>query len=166
MASARVDSWTSAAALGDYRRLDDAGLELDLLISGEAFRNLPRFCDRLPNLRIVINHLPLLAGTSLAALKDLAGRPKVYAKVSGILKEVNGRIPLEASYYQDSLDQLWTWFGEDRLIYGSDWPVSERFAPYRHVLAVAREYFSRRGPGALAKYFTGNARAAYRFPSP
>jgi predicted TIM-barrel fold metal-dependent hydrolase len=61
------------------------------------------------------------------------------------------------------LDELWRVFGADRLIYGSNWPVSDRVAPYGRVIAAVREYFGGKGEAAARKYFWDNAVAAYRF---
>ncbi|HAV63687.1 MAG TPA: amidohydrolase, partial [Verrucomicrobiales bacterium] len=59
------------------------------------------------------------------------------------------------------LDVLWSEFGPDRLVYGSNWPVSGLFAPLHDVQRIVQEYFSGKGPAALAKVFAGNARTAY-----
>jgi L-fuconolactonase len=61
------------------------------------------------------------------------------------------------------LDVLWEAFGEDRLIYGSNWPVSERFADYATVQCMVMEYFSAKGQEATEKYFWKNAKTAYNW---
>jgi L-fuconolactonase len=75
----------------------------------------------------------------------------VYAKVSN------------AVAVRDSLDTLWDVFGADRLLYGSNWPVSNKLAPYATVFRVVHEYFTAKGPQASEKFFWKNAKAAYRF---
>ena len=51
-----------------------------------------------------------------------------------------------------SIDALWDMFGEDRLIYGSNWPVSDRsgreYADTQHLVMT---YFTarRRGDGEI-----------------
>jgi hypothetical protein len=59
------------------------------------------------------------------------------------------------------LDRLRNEFGEDRLIYGSNWPVSDRGAPYEVVFPLVREYFAGKGEVAMEKYFWRNALVAY-----
>ena len=39
-------------------------------------------------------------------------------------------------------------FGAGRLIYGSNWPVSERIAPYATVFKVVHDYFTSKGQQA------------------
>jgi predicted TIM-barrel fold metal-dependent hydrolase len=67
--------------------------------------------------------------------------------------------------YRPALDELWEVFGVDRLIYGSNWPVSERIAPYDKVFKVVFDYFTGKGQPAAEKYFWQNAKAAYRWSS-
>jgi L-fuconolactonase len=61
------------------------------------------------------------------------------------------------------LDVLWKAFGEDRLVYGSNWPVSERFADYATVQRIVMEYFKGKGQEATEKYFWKNSKAAYKW---
>jgi predicted TIM-barrel fold metal-dependent hydrolase len=127
------------------------------------FSDLVRLTDRLSNLRIVIDHLPFDPPKDGNALRELGGRPSVYAKVSGVLRRIDGRVPTELSYYRQALDELWDVFGADRLVYGSNWPVSDKLAPYPAVLEIVTEYFSGQGESALEKYFWKNSAAAYRW---
>ncbi|MGH7209718.1 MAG: amidohydrolase family protein, partial [Nitrospiraceae bacterium] len=52
-------------------------------------------------------------------------------------------------------------FGEDRLVYGSNWPVSDLVAPYGAVIGVVKEYFAGKGEEASEKYFWRNSVKAY-----
>jgi len=52
-------------------------------------------------------------------------------------------------------------FGEDRLIYGSNWPVSDLVAPYDAVFRVVHDYFAAKGDRAFERYFWKNSQAAY-----
>jgi L-fuconolactonase len=49
------------------------------------------------------------------------------------------------------------------LIYGSNWPVSERFAPLDRVEQIALDYFRAKGQAALDQVFWQNAQTAYRW---
>ena len=74
--------------------------------------------------------------------------------------------PAELAYYLPTLDVLWNAFGQDRLIYGSNWPVSERFADYATVQRIVGEYFNGKGAEVREKYFWRNAKAVYKFTRP
>ena len=147
------------ACAADFERLSDANLELDVLGPASMFPDLVRFADRFPNLRIVIDHLPF----DQPPIPELGRRPKVYAKVSGALRRIAGRTPVDVEFYREALDELWTLFGPDRLIYGSNWPVCEKVAPYAEVQRVVMAYFTAHGPEAAERYFWKNALAAYRW---
>src|ERR1019366_6875435 len=60
--------------------------------------------------------------------------------------------------------KVWDIFGEDRLLYGSDWPNSAgNWVPYATELALVREYFTAKGRPAAEKYFWKNSIAAYKW---
>lgn len=87
----------------------------------------------------------------------------MYAKVSGVLRRKDNRLVEEASFYRPSLDELWDLFGPNRLIYGSNWPVSDKIGPFDVVFRVVHEYFASKGPEASEKYFWKNSKAAYKW---
>lgn len=148
----------NSAYMADLEALADRNLQLDVLGPTSMFTPLLELSDKLPKLRIVINHLPYDAPVPA----EFKGRTNVYAKVSGVLRKEGDRVPTTAEHYRDMLDQLWSVFGQKRLIYASNWPVSDRMAPYATVLEVVREYFEGKGTTAARAYFDKNARAAYK----
>jgi L-fuconolactonase len=156
--------------ISDLKALAEAGLELDVLGGPALLPPLVRLTDRVPNLRIVIDHLPFDAPAEEAArveyqtaLRELGKRPQVYAKVSNVVRRLGDRVPDRVSFYRAALDELWDIFGPHRLLYGSNWPVSDRVAPYRTVIKVVQEYFATRGQEASEQYFWKNSKAAYRW---
>ena len=158
--------------LADLEALAGADLELDVVGGPPLLRQVVRLTDRIPALRVVIDHLPFdPPGERSAradyqdALRELGKRPRVYAKVSNVVRNVGGRVPEDAAFYRPALDELWEVFGPDRMVYGSNWPVSDRVAPYPVLFRVVREYFASRGQEATEKYFWRNSRAAYRWVS-
>lgn len=154
----------------DMQLLADADLEIDVIGDHTMLTDLVKLSDRVQHLRIVIDHLPFdppadpdAAIEARNSMRELGRRPQIYAKVSGVLRNSGGRVPEAASFYRQSLDQLWDTFGGDRLVYGSNWPVSELLAPYATVLKVVREYFATRGTEAAEKYFWKNSAAVYKW---
>ena len=154
----------------DLKELAAAGLELDVLGGPPLLPQVVRLTDRVPDLRIVIDHLPFDPPAEAAerssyesALRELGKRPRVYAKVSNVVRKQGNRVPEDVSFYRPSLDQLWDIFGPDRLVYGSNWPVSNLIAPYPIVFKVVRDYFTGKGREASEKYFWKNSKAAYRW---
>ena len=157
--------------LEDLKSMAAAGLEVDAIGGPAMLDDLLRLTDRVPDLRIVIDHLPFDSPADATAregfhrsLRELAKRPLVYVKVSWVLRRKGNEAPAELSVYRPALDELWEVFGPGRLIYGSNWPVSDLVAPYDAVLRVVREYFTAKGQDAADSYFWKNALAAYRPP--
>jgi L-fuconolactonase len=148
----------SPAFMADLAALAEADLQLDVLGPASMFTPLLQLSNNLPKLRIVIDHLPY----DVPVPQEFEGRTNVYAKVSGVLRKAGDRVPDELEHYRGMLDQLWSVFGQDRLIYASNWPVSDRMAPYGTALKVVRDYFEEKGPAAAGASFATNARAAYK----
>jgi predicted TIM-barrel fold metal-dependent hydrolase len=158
--------------ISDMKALADAGLELDTANPSPAMIvDLLRLTDRVPQLRIVIDHLlridlpadPAALKPYHANLRELGKRKQVFVKGSGVLRRVDGRVPEDLNFYRDRLDELWEVFGEDRLVYGSDWPNSDQWAEYPRQLKVVREYFTGKGQAAAEKFFWKNSIAAYKW---
>jgi L-fuconolactonase len=158
--------------IAGLKLLADGGLVLDTANPRpDLIASMVRITDIVPNLRIVIDHLPQLdppeESPALkqyeANLLELAKRPQVYVKISEVLRRVNGRIPADLNFYRARLDQLSDIFGEDHLIFGSDWPNADNWAPFETVLSIVRGYFTGKGRAAAEKYFWKNSVAAYRW---
>jgi predicted TIM-barrel fold metal-dependent hydrolase len=163
----------------DYRAdlalLADRGLSLDVLVGPERLGDVAKLADALPALTMVINHVANVridGGPPPTAwregMKACAARRNVVCKVSGLV-EGTGRnkadAPRDTAFYKPVLDTVWEHFGEERVVFGSDWPVSARFASYATVHGIVRDYVADRGPRALERFFGGNAQRVYRFAS-
>jgi len=158
--------------IAGLKLLAEAGLSLDTANQDAALIAAAlRVTDRVPGLRVIIDHLPQLDPPNDAAalrayqadLNELGKRPQVYVKISQVLRRVNGRVPLDLAFYRARLDELSGIFGEDRLLYGSDWPNSDQWGTYQQVFTIVRDYFTGKGQAAAEKYFWKNSVAAYRW---
>jgi L-fuconolactonase len=150
------------AFLTGVKLLAEAGMAMDTANPDPALLDaVLRLTDKVPGLRVVLDHLPRLEARY--DFTDLAARPQVYAKVSGVPRRVAGRVREDMAFYRDRLDRLWDAFGADRLLYGSDWPNSDTWAPYSVGLSIVRQYFAAKGPAAEERYFFKNSQAAYRW---
>lgn len=153
------------AFLDGLRRLAQAGLVLDTANPNPALLEaVLKLTDRVDGLRVVVDHLPQMEPQpSATVLKELSARSTLWVKISEVLRRVDGRVPTDLSFYRDRLDTLCGAFGEDRVLYGSDWPNSDQWAPYETVFRLVQEFFTGKGAMAAAKYFAENSRAAYRW---
>jgi L-fucono-1,5-lactonase len=166
------DRLSEAVFISDLKILAEANLELDTANPDPALIDaVVRLTDKIPNLRVVIDHLPHLEVPSDRSARNryeknlhlLGSRPQVYVKVSEVLQRIDGKVSLDLNSYRPVLDQLWNIFGEDRLLYGSDWPNSDPWGSYTQVLSLVQGYFSKKGRGAAEKFLWKNSVAAYRW---
>lgn len=160
--------------VADLKRMIDADLELDVNGGPEMLAIVAGLADRLPKLRIVINHLSnqKIDGkqppqTYRDDLKAAARYESTFLKVSGYVDNARvngGKSPVDTAYYFPAFKAAWDAFGEDRVIFGSNWPVSDHAGPYRLIIKVAQDFFSDKSLEARKKFFVGNAQSAYRWP--
>ena len=163
-----VDDPVYLAALEQLTAHD---LTLDLLVGKEWLAGVAACAARFPGLRIVLNHLahvPVTGGRPdeewITGITSAAAHSNVFCKISGMVELARDDPPPEdPAYYKPVLDVLWNAFGENRLLYASNWPVSWRFASYRKVQALAMACFEPRGSEALDKIMGKNSREAYRW---
>lgn len=142
-----------------------AGRTLDVLVGEYRLEDVAQFAARVPKLKIIIDHFGNLRldGSPLSpewvkTFQAVAKFPSVYCKVSALYGRVLKQpAPREIEFYRPILDLAWETFGEDRLIYGSDWPVSETTGDYASVLKLTRTYFDPKGPAVCEKVFHANA---------
>jgi predicted TIM-barrel fold metal-dependent hydrolase len=149
------------------KRLADADLSLDTANPNPALiRAALAVTDRVPTLRVIIDHLAQMdPATARPDLRELAARPQVFVKISQVVRRVDNRVPIDLAFYRDRLDELFTLFTEDRVLYGSDWPNSDQWAPYSDVFNLVRAYFATKSPDVQNKYFFRNSQSAYRLPT-
>ena len=163
-----VDSFNDAV-WRDLKLLSDKGLTLDVLMANYDLDDVMLIAKRLPKLKILINHLTGLiinGGPAEAAwakkVEQAATYPNVSCKISGIFQRSNrSPAPKRVSYYAPIFQVVYESFGEDRIIYGSNWPVTDRGGEYGEQLAIINEYFSAKGKGVAEKLFWRNAAKFY-----
>ncbi len=142
--------------------LAQAGLSLDTANQNhDLLEAVVLLSDKVPELRIVIDHLP----NAMEQLKDdamlleIAKRKRIYLKVSEVLQKQEDNV----SRYRPMLDRLWELFGEDRLMFGSDWPNWDMHAPLAAVVGLMKAYVMPKGEAVAEKFFWKNSVAAYRW---
>jgi predicted TIM-barrel fold metal-dependent hydrolase len=154
------------------KALAQAGLTLDSANPNPSLiRAILAVAERVPGLRIVIDHLPHAPIPAEPAARDeywanlrrLAAMPGVFIKLSEIPVVQGGKLIRDPAFYRAPLDAIWDVFGEDRILFGSDWPNSDSVAPLADTMAIVRGYISTKSPAAQEKYFWKNSIAAYRW---
>lgn len=146
--------------------LSECGLAFDALVRPHHLAALSQVADAHPGLRIILDHAgkPDIAGGGFApwatGIAELARRPNVACKVSGLLTEAGERTgDADLAPYVDHLLET---FGPDRLLWGSDWPVLGLAGDYPGWSAQARRLLDGLSSADRESVFRANAIRAYR----
>lgn len=140
----------------------EAGLVYDLLVRT---RELPAAVDtarRHSEMRFVIDHAakPRIAGGLMdlgweEAIAPLADLPNVACKISGLVTEADWKRWTEEDL-EPYVRRVLGWFGSERCMFGTDWPVCLLAASYERVVTTMRALI-----GDDESVFGGTAAAVY-----
>jgi L-fuconolactonase len=145
---------------------------LEVLVGPGQLPEVVRLARAIPDLVVVVDHCANVRidgkappGDWLKGMDALADCPRVHVKVSGLVEgsgRDHGDAPSDAAFYQPVLDALWARFSDRRLVFGSNWPVSARFAPLPRVVSVVRDYLSATTVASARRVLHDNALRLYR----
>lgn len=156
------------------KMMSDLGLTLEINGNEKLHPRATQLAQEFPDLTIAINHV---GGAGDAAkisdewrngMKKLGEHPNVFCKVSALMEQTDASnrgpvfAPRDVEYYRPILDHCWHCFGENRLIYGSNWPVCEKGGSYADQFHIVNTYFGGKGKNAHENYFWRNAKKSYR----
>ncbi len=150
-------------------QLRAANLTYDILIVHDQLPAAIRLVDRHPNQVFVLDHIakPPIRSGSLQPwarhLADLARRPNVFCKLSGVLTE--------ADYATWSWEQILPYmetaleaFTPARLMFGSDWPVCRVATTYLGWVRTVERFAENLSAAERQAIFHSTAARAYRLP--
>lgn len=149
------------------RELRRFGLAYDILIFARHLPQTIRFVDTHPEQVFVLDHLakPRIKSGEVEPwkrnIRELAQRPNVYCKVSGLVTEADYRAWTEEQlrvYFDVALEA----FGPKRLMFGSDWPVCLVACDYARWHAVIGRFTSHLSSAERARIFGETAMEAYK----
>jgi L-fuconolactonase len=143
------------------------GLTYDLLVRARELPAATATVRRFSELQFVLDHIakPRIADGQddpwTQRMPALAAEPNVSVKLSGMVTEANW-----AAWTPDDLrpfvERVVGWFGPDRLMFGSDWPVCLLAGSYDEVMAGLTATLMPSTPSELAQIFGGNTQRVYR----
>ncbi|MGH9584811.1 MAG: amidohydrolase family protein [Bryobacteraceae bacterium] len=149
------------------RALQPLGLAYDILIFERHLLQTIQFVDRHPNQVFIVDHLakPRVKSREISpwreSMRELARRPNVYCKISGLATE--------ADYADWTEEQLRPYmetvlhaFGPRRTMFGSDWPVCLVAVEYRRWAHIVAGAVSELSPSEQERFWSGTATEAYR----
>jgi L-fuconolactonase len=138
----------------------------DILIFERHLPQTIQFVDRHPEQRFIVDHVakPRIKDNVLSPwrenLRELARRPNVYCKMSGMVTEADWQAwtPQQLRAYADVVLDA---FGPDRVMFGSDWPVCLIACGYSRWREVVSGFISKLSPTERASVMGGAATRAY-----
>lgn len=140
----------------------DAGMAFEVPYAWpQHLATLEGIADRFPTLTFVIDHLgtpptdPQALGRWTSLLRDVAARPNVVVKVSGLHQFPR---PLFERIWDTALEM----FGPSRLMYGSDWPMSIPLGGYGDTWQRILDLLHGLSASERAEILCGTASRTYR----
>ncbi len=149
------------------RLLSRFGLSFDLCINHTQLANTIELVRRCPDVQFILDHIgkPDIAAQVLEPwrqhIQSLASLPNVVCKMSGLVTEAdhdNWSLRDLAPY----IDHVIECFGFDRVMYGSDWPVSTLATDYTRWVTTLSDALEGCSTTEMKKLFHDNAVLTYR----
>lgn len=156
--------------LRGLKELGDAGLSFDLCMRPAELTDAVKAVDECRQTRFIVDHcgnMPVgsmdetLRGQWEKGMRELAARPNVVCKVSGIVASAPGA-NWQPADLAPIIDYTLDTFGEDRVMFASDWPVCTLRSPLVRWVEALRTVTQRRSEAFRRKLFHDNAKAFYR----
>lgn len=153
-----------------------AGMCFDIVAKPGQLSSLVGAVASMPGVSFVLDHLGTVAvGIEVdeawaAAVTALAELPNTVCKLSGILGEpmppggprADSEPRQPVAHLRPYFDIVLDSFGADRLMFGSDWPVSSLSAPYSTVVSVAESLIADLTETEREAILASTARRVYR----
>jgi L-fuconolactonase len=142
-------------------------LTFDLLFAPANLLGAPQFVDRHPQQLFVLDHFakPLIRERQLehwsTQLRELARRPNVYCKVSGLTTEAD-RQSWQLSDLRPYLDVALEAFTPARMMFGSDWPMCTLATSYQRWVDTVTEWIAALSASERDSILGGTAVEVYR----
>lgn len=160
--------------LADFKLLAEHDLVLDVNGGPDTPGIVAKLAAKLPELRVIQNHIGNVKITKdappadwAAGIRAAAEQKSVFCKISALVEGANRDKTIPPShdveFYRPYIDVVWSAFGDDRVIYGSNWPVSDGATDYYTLQKIALDYALGRGAEPLKKFCSLNAKQGYKW---
>lgn len=156
--------------LRGIERLREFDLAYDLLIFPKQLPAAIELVKKFPEQRFVLDHLakPPIKDKAMEPWQglvcELAQLPNVMCKVSGMVTEADWK-NWRATDFVPYVETVWKAFGEDRLMFGSDWPVCLLAGAYHEVKGIVDGWLAGMSPQVREKILGGNCARFYGIPN-
>ena len=151
----------------NIKHLHKQNIPLDILIYPKHLKVIEELLEKIPDLKCVINHLakPEIKSQEYDEwsrdIEAVSQYPNVYCKISGVITEADHKswtIDDCRKYIEHSVNI----FSENRIMFGSDWPVCLQAGSYSDVYEVAYQTISELlSENGMKKFYGENALVFY-----
>ena len=147
-------------------KLGNLNLTYDLLIYSHQIEAAIKLVSQFPNQKFVLDHLakPNIKNGKIDPWKNqiqrMAQFSNVSCKISGMVTEAD-HTQWKPSDFIPYLDIVFDAFGENRILFGSDWPVCLLAASYQEVYQLITDYTANFSLEQRDKLFGANAERFY-----
>ena len=154
------------AFLRGLGKLKQFNLTYDLLTFPKHLTVARKVVEKFPEQKFVLDHVskPFIRAGTISPwdgdIRELAKFKNVWCKVSGMVTEAKWN-QWKQSDFRPYLDVVFEAFGEDRLMFGSDWPVCLIAGSYEDVLGIVRDYIQPLPEASRQKILGDNAARFY-----
>ena len=168
--SESVDFCVQPDFVSGVKTLSRYGLSFDLCIFHPQLANAIRLVEQCPHVQFILDHIgkPDIKNQLFDPWKQeiatLAAFPNVHCKISGLVTEAELETWTPADL-QPYIEHVITCFGFDRVLYGSDWPVSTQASDYPRWVQTLKDAVSGCTSQELRNLFRGNAIKFYKLDS-
>jgi L-fuconolactonase len=161
------DFIVSEPVLRGLKVLQTHGVPFDLLFFVKHLHHVPELAAQLPDLPMVIDHLAKprireqVTVDWIPHFRAAAAYPQVYCKLSGMITEADWMNwkPADLKPYVQAALEL---FGPERLMFGSDWPVSNLAGSYSELIYALEQALGPISASERDMIFGGTAASFYR----
>ena len=157
-------------AAQDFQRgiglLANLGLTYDLLVFDYQLAAAVKLAQAFTRQKFVLDHMgkPKISRRPgkkwTKQIQQLAEQPNVWCKISGLVTQTSN-LQWKKANFQPFLEVVTESFGVDRIMFGSDWPVSLSTAEYHEVVKIVEDFFSSYSKEDKLKIFGQNASDFY-----
>jgi predicted TIM-barrel fold metal-dependent hydrolase len=159
----------SALFRENVKRLDGSGLTFDLCVLPHQIPRAAALVDLAPDTQFILDHcgVPAIAAGEQHPwrehIADIARRPNVVAKISGIIAYADAET-WDAATLAPYVEHVVSAFGWDRVVWGSDWPVCTLGGGLSTWVAATHALFAGASDDERRKLYAENARRIWRLP--
>ena len=161
------ESWiVQKSVLNGIKELSNRGIPFDFLARPNHLPYIPKVFEKAPNLKGVLDHIgkPLIAEGIFEPwgklISEISTITNLFCKISGMITEASEK--WETNDFNKYVYHVFKEFGEDRVMFGSDWPVCLLAGEYKQVFELPQKVLEKDlTENVKRKFLSDNAKKFY-----